>query len=252
MAAKKKAAKTKATASAATKQSAAKKPAAKSPPKLAAAKPLTRPTLVPPSATGADLIAPGMVLQYSMADYDVADPYTFTIRETSDGLAVHFQMGRSDEGDLTFTAGALKSARKWVSIAQGGALLPDGESPAAIRSGLPPFLVSRDVLAGLRSGDASVYSEWGGGDVDLEAKPAKRRVSINGTVVELSVLHATGDDIDFWVVDDDRWPVVLEHTEAGGDNFWKIHKAGKGLGPWSGEEGDDDHDEEEVSSGEDE
>jgi hypothetical protein len=195
----------------------------------------------PPATTsGADLISTGMELQYSMADFDVNDPYTFTIKDNSDGLKVHFQMGRSDEGDLTFTTGALKSARKWVSIAQGGALLPDGENASAIRSALPPFLVSRDVLVGLRQGDASVFSEWGGGEIDLHAKPEKRRVSIGGTSVELSVLHAMGDDIDFWVVDDDRWPVVLEHTEAGGDNFWKIHKAGKGLGPWSGDEDADD------------
>lgn len=247
MAAKKKAAKSKVKAT----KTVAKKPAVKAKPA-----PVAKPRLVPapapaaPRGSGAWLIAPGMGLQYSMADFDVNDPYTFTIKDTSDDLKVHFQMGRSDEGDLTFTAGALKSATKWVSIAQGGALLADGESASAIRSGLPPFLVSRDVLAGLRSGDASVYSEWGGGDVDLQAKPEKRRVSINGTSVELAVLHASGDDIDFWVVDDDRWPVVLEHSECGGDNFWKLHKAGKDLGSWSGDDGEEDGEEE--GGGEDE
>lgn len=270
MAAKKKAkaAKAKAKAKAQAKKAVSKKdavkkasPKAKPATRAPAAKPAptSRPTLVPrtePSVRagiGADLIAPGMVLHYSMADFDVSDPYTFTIREASpDGLKVHFQMGRSDEGDLAFTFDALKGARKWVSIAQGGAMLPDGESAGAIRTALPPFLLSRDVLFGLRSGDASVISEWGAGELDLQATPQKRRVTIDGVSVELAVLHATGDDIDFWVVDDDRWPVVLEHTEVGGDNFWKIHKAGKSLGAWSGEDDDENEGEEDEGPGEDE
>ena len=58
----------------------------------------------------------------------------------------------------------------------------------------------------------------------------------------MPILHATGDDITLDIVDDETWPLVIEHSEVGGDNFWKLHKIGKGLGPWSGDEDEDDED----------
>lgn len=262
MAAKKKAkAKAKATATKSAKRPAAKnavkkakpsvqqKPAAKSKP-IAAKKPAApvgersesnRPKLVsvPMPPIGA-LIANGMGLQYSMADYDVNDPYTFTIRDAGPGLSVHFQMGNSDEGDLVFTPEAIKSATKWAVIAQGGALLPDGEQATAIRTAVPPFLVSRAVFLALRSGGATIHSEWGAGELELQAVPAKRTIKLGARTVEVPILRATGDDITLDILDDETWPLVIEHTEAGGDNFWKLHKIGKGLGPWSGDEDEDD------------
>lgn len=238
MAAKKKA---KAKAKPAAKKVAAKKtkPAAKKP--AAPAKPAAKPKLVsvPMPAIGA-LIANGMGLQYSMADFDVNDPYTFTIRDAGEGLSVHFQMGSSDEGDLVFTPDAIARATKWVGIAQGGALLPDGESSAAIRTAVPPFLVSRAVFLALRSGGATVHSEWGSGELEVQAVPAKRTIRIGARSVEVPILHATGDDITIDIVDDPRWPLVIEHSECGGDNFWKLHKVGMGLRDWSGEEDEED------------
>lgn len=249
MAAKKKTkTKAKAKKSPAKKHPAAKKKAAPkatpAPKKQSVAKPAARPTLVSVSMPpiGA-LIANGMGLQYSMADFDVNDPYTFTIRDAGAGLSVHFQMGSSDEGDLVFTPDAIKSATRWVAIAQGGALLPDGEKETAIRTAVPPFLVSRAVLLALRSGGATVHSEWGSGELEVQAVPGKRTIRVGARSVEVPILHATGDDITLDIVDDDTWPLVIEHSEAGGDNFWKLHKIGKGLGPWSGDEDEDEDDE---------
>lgn len=227
---------------AAKKKAKAKRPAAKNPVKKAAkpaAKPKTATIAMPPIGA---LIANGMALQYSMADFDVNDPYTFTIRDAGAGLSVHFQMGSSDEGDLVFTPEALKSATKWVGIAQGGAMLPDGETSAAIRTAVPPFLVSRSVFLALRMGGATVHSEWGAGELEVQAVPAKRTIRVGARSVDVPILHATGDDITIDILDDETWPLVIEHSEAGGDNFWKLHKVGKGLGPWSGEEDEEDTD----------
>ena len=57
---------------------------------------------------------------------------------------------------------------------------------------LPPFLVSRAVLAELRQGGSTIKTDVG--EIRLTASPATRRMSIDGKTTQVPVLLAQGGD----------------------------------------------------------
>lgn len=192
---------------------------------------------------GAELI--GRKLRYQMGDFDAADTYLFTL-DASDGLAVHHVMGASDEGDLKFSKAALDGARSFVVLSQGSALGSElDDLPPVIERDLPPFLLSRAVFAALKDrGEAQLKAEWATKEtppqtITLDGSEMMT-VKIDGQKTTLTVLHAGGEDLELWVIDDARWPIILKREECGGDNFWKLVEAGKDLAPREADEDDED------------
>lgn len=151
-----------------------------------------------------------------MADDDVNDSWEFSLQPSKNGLAV-------EAGELTlrFAPAALESARSFAVLSQGAAVSSShGPLPKLVKKDLPPFLLSKKVLAELGAkGKSRLRPEWGEEPVELSVV-AKGTAKLAG--LSLSVLDVAGDDVAFRVVDDAAFPLVLEREE--GDAFWRLRK----------------------------
>lgn len=176
---------------------------------------------------GTALIAPGRGFVFEMADFDVSDKYRFIVEGEGSGLTVRFE--GIGNGSWTFTDAALEKARSFVVLAQGGAIGSDGEScPKQIKRDLPPFLLSRKVFAELAKGPSELKPEWSEDVVEIEIVAKGRAVlHANGKKVEHDAFKVEGDNIEFWMLDDPHWPVIVSRDE--GDNYWHILAQGEDV-----------------------
>ena len=193
-------------------------------------------------------IKSGMKLAYEMAGFDSKDRYTFTVGSTSPNLALHHQMGTSDEGDVEIAAAALENARCWLSISQGSVGTHDHKGiKGAVTKDLPPFLLSRAAFADLKAKKKMTFrpqwadekaSEW-----TLDPKKASLHAVINGKKTSVPVLHALCKsasgilEAELWVADDAVWPVILKREESD-DCYWLLKEAGTKVVASSGEDDD--------------
>ncbi|EKR63781.1 hypothetical protein LEP1GSC036_1135 [Leptospira weilii str. 2006001853] len=188
---------------------------------------------------GAELIEKKLL--YKMGDADVLDDYLFAI-EAGDPFFVYYNGGGNIE-KLTFANAALESANNHINIIQGNVrsgrthdLLPD-----LIESELPPFLLSRNALRALKTtGKAEFCFEWSRDHLSLTIKrKVKFTIVIDGKKKKVPVFHCKGQfdndsdcadvDCDFWILDDNTWPIILKHVE-GDLCFWELIEVGKDLG----------------------
>ena len=68
----------------------------------------------------------------------------------------------------------------------------------------------------------SSSSSKGFGQVELD---------VGGTPRALRACKLAGVGVELWVIDDAQWPVIVWHTEFGGDNYWKALAFGTAAGP---------------------
>ena len=155
-----------------------------------------------------------------MADFDVADHYSFTLGSAEDdALRVAFE--GPGEGVLHFSRRARADARAFVVISQGHASSSAGGTlPEIIDDALPPFLLSRRVFSELQAGASRLRPEWSEQEVEIRVV-GRGAATLEARTVE--VLEVLGPDLHLWVTDDPEWPVIIAREE--GDNDWKL------LGP---------------------
>lgn len=144
------------------------------------------------------LITKGMRLLYDLEDFDARDRVLFTICATTDDLELDVTFVGHDT-KLRITAEALESATAWLHLAQGDIQPTDGRDKKLskpLTANLPPFLLGRASLRTLR-------------------ETAKRRTiqaTVSGAELTLDVLVAKGGEGELWVLDDDRYPIVVKRT----------------------------------------
>ncbi|NBP68067.1 MAG: WGR domain-containing protein [Cytophagia bacterium] len=187
------------------------------------------------NGVGAKLIS--KKLRYQLQDDDVLDTYLFSIAADSQ-LNVHFEKLKSnDKGDLTFSSRALGWAKAHIILNQGTATSFKGNSlPEIIDAELPPFLLSRKVMAELKEkGKTKFIFPWG---YDLEAPTTIKlkekdeiKIKIGEENFSAPILKCMGsneesDEIILWVVDDDDWPLILVH-DWDGDYFFRLFEIRK-------------------------
>jgi hypothetical protein len=185
------------------------------------------PSNVPGSNHGRTLIR--RKLRYEMADANVVDQYLFTI-QIAKNLNVHYE-GAGAVRDLVFSMGAIESATSHIVLSQGYAVSsesPPGELPALITSDLPPFLVSRGVFALLKkNGSAEFKFEWSH-ETSVASVIAMKQMTIvvEGSKSTVPVLYCLGSlhGCKLWIVDDEMWPLILNHEEEDGF-YWKLLEA---------------------------
>lgn len=157
---------------------------------------------------------PGAVLRYALADFDAADEWTFTVVAVGDELvlAVAMEDERVSEG-ARFTAAALDGAARFVELAQGGA---DVDLAAPIEGRVPPILLSRAMMKKLAGKKKLSYVSAWSKKVTLEpGSPGVGSVRQNGMEERVATLSAASEDgATLVVLDDPRWPLVLERLEG--------------------------------------
>jgi predicted DNA-binding WGR domain protein len=176
-------------------------------------------------------------LRYQLQDDDVLDTYLFTI-EAGPQLNVHFEKLKSNgKWDLIFSSRALGWAKAHIILNQGTATSFKGNSlPEIIDAELPPFLLSRKVMAELKGkGKTKFIFPWG---YDLEAPTTIKlkekdeiKIEIGDEHFNTPILKCIGsneecDEIILYVVDDDEYPLILVH-DWDGDYFFRLFEIGK-------------------------
>lgn len=166
-----------------------------------------------------DYLQPSRVLHVELGDHDALDTYTFRIDSVTDGLRVHWQMGRADDGDLHYTAEALTSARGFSGISQGNVdFADDGDKPSKVKGSTPPFLLSREVFAALHVGPTMIFLPSMGEALEFTLGAAgKREITVLGETRNVAVLALGSERVDMTVLDDPDCPLVLERSEWGED-----------------------------------
>jgi hypothetical protein len=193
-------------------------------------------------------------LAYRAADFDTDDVYVFSCSIDGAGdLAVDFS-GTAGEADFTVTAAGIDSATDRLHIVQGGisngGVGVDGQTP---QDAFLPFLLSRELFAALKAGDAIHWPSPHVGDGDgvevTRTGAGTRVVNVNGKKTTVKTIEAAGQDVTLVILDDAQWPIVLVDEEADDCGWWlvkvgndldaeAIHEAGGGHN-------DDDDEEEE-------
>lgn len=177
------------------------------------------------------LLTPGAALRYAMADFDVSDTYVFKLRDAGDGLTFAYAFAGDDPSDsVQFSPDALATARTIAVLSQGGWLdsrltsPPVADDVTRFAGDLPPFLLSRAGLQELRAGQTRLRPEWAGPRAAPTLLTLRERITATidaeGEALEVPVLVAEGEGVALQVIDDERWPLIVERVED--DNFWRL------------------------------
>lgn len=168
-----------------------------------------------------DYLQPSRVVHVELGDHDALDTYTFRIDSVADGLRVHWQMGRSDDGDLNFTAGALAGARGFSGLSQGNVdFADDDDKPGKVQGSTPPFLLSRELFAALQAGPTMIFLPSMGEALEFTVgAPGMREITVLGATRSVAVLALGSERVDMIVLDDPECPLVLNRSEWGEDTL---------------------------------
>jgi hypothetical protein len=166
-------------------------------------------------------LQPNRVVHVELGDHDALDTYTFRIDSVTDGLRVHWQMGRSDNGDLQFTAAALAGAHGFSGLSQGNVdFADDHDKPGKVQRSTPPFLLSREVFAALQSGPVAIHLPSMGEAVEFTlGAPGTRELTVLGETRSVAVLALDSERVEMIVLDDPDCPLVLQRSEWGEDTL---------------------------------
>lgn len=190
------------------------------------------------------LLTPGAALRYEMADFDASDVYRFKLHDAEDGLALSSAFdGDEPVGAVTFSPDALDRGRTIAVLSQGswqGDV--DDDDITRFEAELPPFLVSRAALQELRAGQTRLRPEWAPPGAEPTTLTLRERLTLTidaeGEPLEVPVLVAHGDGVELRVIDDERWPLVVERLE--GDNYWRLLSLDRNDGAMLSDDDDDD------------
>lgn len=176
---------------------------------------------------------------FASEDYDARDEYAVTLATAGKDLKAIVESSLEPAATWTFPEATLEKATSSFALSQGS---PSKKVPKTGAKNLPPFLVSRKTLRDLHTGSSKVTPLWG--DEDEGNEPTE--IEITGATettylgAPVTVLRAAGGEIELWIVDDERWPLVIHRSE--GECSWKLLAVGpkaalgakhKGLGKLS-------------------
>lgn len=166
-----------------------------------------------------DYLQPHRVIHVELGDNDALDPYTFRVDSVTDGLLVHWQMGRSDRGDLHFTEQSLTDARGFSGLSQGNVdFAADDDKPSKVQRSTPPFLLSREVFAALKVGPTMIFLPSQGAAVEFTLGQAgTREITVLGETRSVPVVALDSERVEMTVLDDPGFPLVLQRSEWGED-----------------------------------
>lgn len=195
----------------------------------------------------------GSDLYVTIGDFDAEDMWIFRVLSAEPDLSLRWRLLEegADEAELdwseefdpyarmTVGAAALEAGEGVLSASQGsmetsmiaveGASrryehVPDGRTERDV----PPFLLSRKDYQTLKSaGRVKLQPLWDATDLDEFELKEERTYQLEGADGELrsvTALHLVGSEseAEISVLDDPQWPLVLERSEAGGDNILRI------------------------------
>jgi hypothetical protein len=168
-----------------------------------------------------------MRLLYDLEDFDAHDTALFTLRSVGDDLEVDL-LTVGNVLELRFTNEALETAGAFLHLAQGhvqptDAKRKDKSLKSPLGANLPPFLLSRAAFRALLTGKAT----FGDGEIELvERRVIQAKIDGKETKLPIVVARGEGGEIDeLYVLDDERWPVVLKRTWDG-ECFIELRAAG--------------------------
>lgn len=150
----------------------------------------------------------GVVLRYSIADFDSEDEWTFEVIDASaDGLV----MRASAEGDapieVRFGAEAIANSTRFARFSQGHA---DTKKDA-----LPPFMLSQAMFAKVASGKKLAWkSEWTDKDSLEPGTRGTAQIEVDGASQTVLTWSASGEEVEIEVLDDAAWPLLVKRVEA--------------------------------------
>jgi predicted DNA-binding WGR domain protein len=178
----------------------------------------------------------GRSLGVNIADDDADDAYVFELAPAPDGALEVRYTGSCDPGGFRVAASALdaSSASAWISISQGVASLKwtkELSPDVTVDSHVPPFLLPRGAFKALKEGQPQAWTlPWGLGGPTTLALAASGTIEIDrdGRPHTLGVCQITGRQLELWVVDDERWPVIVRLTQTGGCHL-KLLAAGDAV-----------------------
>ncbi|MDB4960368.1 MAG: hypothetical protein JWP01_367 [Myxococcales bacterium] len=208
-------------------------------PKKTTAKKSARPSLTP--ASHSSWLVDDVRLVFESEDYDSCDQYAVTLTTAGKDLQSIVESSLEPAVTWTFPEATLERATSSFALSQGS---PSKKVSKKGAKNLPPFLVSRKTLRDLHAGSSKVTPLWG--DDDDGDERTEIVIEITGSTestylgASVTVLRAAGGEIELWIVDDERWPLVLHRSE--GECSWTLLAAGpkaalgakhKGLGKLS-------------------
>jgi hypothetical protein len=181
------------------------------------AKKSARPSLTP--ASRASWLIDDVRLVFESEDHDSCDEYAVTLTTAGKDLQSIVESSLEPAVTWTFPEATLERATSSFALSQGSPSKKGAKN-------LPPFLVSRKTLRELHTGSAKVTPLWGDDDdgnepTEIEITGATKSTYLGASV---TVLRAAGGEIELWIVDDERWPLVIHRSE--GECSWKLLAAG--------------------------
>jgi predicted DNA-binding WGR domain protein len=156
----------------------------------------------------------GVVLTYDIADFDAADTYRFEVLASDAGLALKIVMDESEvvAEHARFAEAALDAAKKQVSIQQGGA---DVDLTVEQTSTVPPILLPRASHKKLAAGKSAPWkSEWSEAKSLEPSSKGPVMITVDGAPHAVATLKAGADGAEVTVLNDARWPLVIERVEG--------------------------------------
>ena len=164
------------------------------------------------------MLRPGIIVRCDLADFDANDSYELRIEATNDGISYAWE-GAGASGNVAVDDSVLQSAGRVLFIGQGH---PDVDPETA----LPPFLVSRSALEALREAETvNVTIGTASGDVEVVSAEEGYEITVDGEKKKVRALHARGEEIDLWVLDDERWPLLLKAEFEDDNGIWLVSLA---------------------------
>lgn len=175
-------------------------------------------------------------LKYEMADFDVCDPYTFTINSFEGDLEFQWQMDESDSGVIKTERSALMNSTTIIPFSQGNYMTPNAPGHEMESKDCPVFILSKKVFSELMDNKSSQLKITQYENEHSKLNPLefvaieKRNIILNGNEIQVEAVHAVikgekeyeADNI--WILNNAECPLVirLEMDFTGGDNYWDL------------------------------
>jgi hypothetical protein len=185
-------------------------------------------------------------LAYRVAGFDSDDVYVFSFSIDGAGDLSVDVSGTAGDGGVTVTAAGIASATDRLEITQGDVTNGGSCVGTTPQDAFLPFLLSRELFAELRSGEAihwpSPHVGVGEGVEVKKTGAGTMVVNVNGKKTTVKTIEADGYEVSLTILDDAEWPIVLVDEEAD-DCGWWLKKVGNNLDADEVHESGDDEDE---------
>ncbi|HEX7664357.1 MAG TPA: hypothetical protein VF407_07605 [Polyangiaceae bacterium] len=164
-----------------------------------------------------NIFQPGNTLACEMGDFDSMDKFFFRVDGAADAVELTWKEAEGEEQTMALSPHALAAATKWVGFGQGTVsryrddLAKDRtECGEKCDCHTVPMLLGREAFVALKKGEP-ITLLYAGTVFEFRLQGTETRtLQVDGEPVEVSCLFAGSEDARFYVVDDERWPVIVE------------------------------------------